>query len=144
MDNVKKTISIIKHMLAYCEKISKMVERFGDSIDTFTDDYAYNYACSMCILQIGELSTKLPDDFKNAYDDIPWRKIRAMRNIFAHDYGQMNIEQTWNTIEYNIPELADFCAAIIKQYDILEQPAVETEYNNDMGLEDMFEDEFGQ
>ena len=141
MDNVKRTISIIKHMSVYCEQISEMVKRFGDSIDTFKNDYAYRHACSMCILQIGELSAHLSDDFKHVYDEVLWTKIKAMRNIFAHTYVQMSSEQTWNTIKYSIPELADFCAKVIKQYDVLEQPIVEIEYADDIELEDDFEDE---
>lgn len=141
MDNIKRTISVINHMATYCKHIAGMVERFGDSIDTFKEDYAYRHACSMCILQIGELSTHLPDDFKRVYDEVPWIKIKAMRNIFAHTYGQMSLEQTWNTVKHSIPELADFCEKVIEQYNVLNQPPVEIEYDNDMEFEGKFKDE---
>jgi uncharacterized protein with HEPN domain len=118
-----------------------MVQRFGDSIDDFRADYAYRHACTMCILQIGELSTHLTDDFKRLYDEMPWKQIKAMRNIFAHTYDEMSVTQTWNTIKESIPELADFCDRIIRQYDVLVQPAVEAPYNGDMESEDQFEDE---
>jgi uncharacterized protein with HEPN domain len=141
MDNVKKTISIVKHMAAYCQQITEMVARFGDSIDAFKADNAYRHACTMCILQIGELSTHLTDDFKRVYSEMPWKKIKAMRNVFAHTYDEISFEQTWNTVKESIPELAAFCERIIEQYHILEQPAVEIEYNEDIEPEDQFEDE---
>jgi len=141
MDNITRTISVIKHMEAYCGQIAEMVVRFGDSIDEFKNDYAYRHACSMCILQIGELSAHLTDDFKRVYDEVPWKKIKAMRNVFAHTYRQMSIEQTWNTIKYSVPELADFCARVIEQHTVLEQPAAEIKYDGDIALEDEFEDE---
>jgi len=139
MDNVKRAISVVRHIAAYCERVSGMVERFGDSIDAFNSDYAYRYACSLCIIQVGELSTHLSDDFKRVYDEVPWKKIKAMRNLFAHNYDQMSSEQTWNTIKHSIPELAEFCAKVIEQYSVLEQPALDCEYSED--LEDEFEDE---
>jgi len=141
MDNVKRNISVIRSILNYCVQIKEMTERFGDSIDEFTNDYAYRHACTMCILQIGELSTQLSDDFKCVYDEIPWKRIKAMRNIFAHTYEKINIEQTWNTIKENIPELAGFCQIIVKQYDLLDSPALEISYSEESELEDQFEDE---
>jgi uncharacterized protein with HEPN domain len=144
MDSVRRTISVVKHMAAYCKQITEMVERFGDSLDTFKTDNAYRHACTMCILQIGELSAHLPDDFKRVYNEIPWKKIKSMRNIFAHTYDKMSVEQTWNTVKLDIPELADFCGKVAEQYDVLEQPAAEPEYNEDIELEDQFEDESEQ
>jgi len=141
MDNVKRTVSVIKHMAEYCNQITEMVERFGDSIDAFKGDYAYRHACSMCILQIGELSVHLTEDFKRVYDEVPWRKIRAMRNVFAHTYSQISIEQTWNTVKHNIPELAGFCEKVIEQHEVLDQLAVEVNYDDDIDPECEFEDE---
>ena len=72
MDNVKRTISVIEHMADYCNQVAEMIKRFGDSIEAFNNDYAYRHACSMCILQIGELSAHLTDDFKRVYDEFPY------------------------------------------------------------------------
>lgn len=141
MNSNKRIISVIKHMAAYCAQITEMVERFGDSIDAFKTDYAYRHACAMCVLQIGELSAHLTDDFKRAYNEMPWNKIKAMRNVFAHAYDSMSIEQTWNTVKQSIPELAKFCDMVIERYSILDQPAVEIDYDEDMELEDQFEAE---
>jgi len=110
-----KNISIIKRILRYCGEISQMVERFGDSVETFKNDSAYKHACSMCIVQIGELSSHLTDDFKQKYNAVPWKSIKAMRNIFAHNYEDATIEKTWNTIKQDIPYLSSYCEKIIKE-----------------------------
>jgi len=106
------TASICK-MLHYCNDIERAVERFGKSLKAFQADTDYQSACAMYILQIGELATVLSEDFREKYSYVPWRLIRAMRNIFAHDYYNMNIEQTWKTIETDIPELKDSCMKIL-------------------------------
>jgi uncharacterized protein with HEPN domain len=140
MDN-NKNISIIKHMVNYCNTISQYVERFGDSIDVFKADTAFKDASTMCILQIGELSTHLTDDFKQAYGEIPWKKVRAMRNIFAHNYEHMSYEKTWSTIQQDIPALRKFCEDVLRHYNILEQLAVVADYDESLESEDQFDNE---
>jgi len=113
MDN--KNISIIKRILQYCDDIVKMVERFGDSVQAFENDFAYRHACCMCIVQIGELSVHLSDEFKKVNNRIPWKSVKAMRNLFAHNYEGISIEKTWNTIKQDIPALEAYCKTIIEE-----------------------------
>ena len=109
-----KNIYILQHILRYCVEITEMRNRFGDSLDAFNWDYAYRHACTMCIVQIGELSANLTDDFKSKYNEIPWRDIKAMRNLFAHNYRKMDIERTWETIVSDIPALKAYCDYILR------------------------------
>ena len=64
----------------------------------------------MCILQIGELVEKLSDDFRSKNSKMPWRDIKAMRNITAHNYGEI----LWGTATSDIPLLKDYCQSFIK------------------------------
>jgi uncharacterized protein with HEPN domain len=44
----------------------------------------------MSIMQIGELSAGLSDEFKDATRDrMPWGLMKGIRNRFAHAYGAM-------------------------------------------------------
>ena len=115
MSNDFRDKSIIEHILKYCNDINEMVNRFGDSIEAFGTDTAYIHACSMCIIQIGELSAVLSDEFKVKYDKIPWKAVKAMRNLFAHNYEGISISKTWNTIKIDIPELSKYCGEILAQ-----------------------------
>ena len=63
----------------------------------------------MCLLQIGELSNKLSEEFKTAHKQIPWRAIRGMRNVVAHEYGKIDVETVWETAENGTLELMEFC-----------------------------------
>ena len=118
MDDVNRNISIIEHILSYCQEIAEMVKRFGDSFEDFNSDSAYRHACSMCIFQIGELTAHLTDDFKQAYDDIPWRSMKAMRNVAAHHYSKFDIETLWESISEDIPALKDYCASVLDQDEL--------------------------
>ena len=71
-------------------------------------------ACGMCIIQIGELVARLNEDFVKNYPDIPWRQIKGMRNIYAHDYDIIDNDIIWETITNEIPELKEKVQAIFQ------------------------------
>lgn len=61
----------------------------------------------MCIIQIGELVGRLSDEFVEEYNDIPWHAIKGMRNLHAHDYENVDLENVWNSLIKDIPELKE-------------------------------------
>ena len=100
---------IVEHILRYCNQVETAHQDFGRSKDRFIESTTYQNAISMCILQIGELVGRLTDDFKTANSDIPWHKIRGMRNYVAHEYGSIDFEIVWFASTKSIPELHTFC-----------------------------------
>lgn len=59
----------------------------------------------MCIIQMGELANRLSDEAKESSRNIPWRVIRGMRNLHAHDYEIVDLKIVWNTLMEDIPAL---------------------------------------
>ena len=102
--NSRDRIILIK-IVQYSEEIQATVERFSATRESFAADHVVKNVVAMCILQIGELSGRLTDEFKETHKDVPWREIKAMRNIAAHNYGEMDIDILWETALYDIPEL---------------------------------------
>ena len=95
-----------------------MIERFGENIENFKTDIAYRDSVSMNILQIGELAGKLTEDYRaETKDTIPWTAIKSMRNFFAHNYGNMDLNVIWSTAIQNIPEVKKFCATEIARME---------------------------
>ena len=66
---------------------------------SFEDDFIYRMHVPYAFYKLGELTAHLSDDFKNCYSEIPWNKIKGLRNVVAHDYGSLNIEKLWEHIE---------------------------------------------
>ena len=106
---------ILEKIVAYCEQIAQTVTRFGVDYETYSADFVYRNACRMCILQIGELVGKLSEAFTQTHTDIPWRSIKATRNLFAHAYGNISVRITWQTIQESIPELMEKCQVILQE-----------------------------
>ena len=111
-----RNIEILKKIIKYCDEIDEANKDFGNSVEMLKNKSSYKNAVAMCILQIGELTAHLPDNFKAAYHDMPWQDIKRMRNIAAHHYGNFDIETLWDTIETDIPVLRDYCDKIIKEF----------------------------
>ena len=117
MKPLDRNISILEHIISYCEQIEQTVDRFGNDHSVFAADPIYRNAAALCILQIGELVGKLSDDFRDAHPAVPWRQIKAMRNIVAHSYGSVDPDVTWEIISEDIPTLKKYCATIISNQE---------------------------
>lgn len=105
MKPLDRDIHILEHIVSYCQQIEETVARFGNDGSIFSSDPIYRNAAALCILQIGELVGKLSEEFQSQHSSIPWRQIKAMRNIVAHSYGTVDPETTWEIIQYDIPKL---------------------------------------
>lgn len=69
----------------------------------------------MCIIQLGELANRLSDEAKESSQNIPWRAIKGMRNLHAHDYENVDMEIVWNTLIEDIPMLKQSLEKLLGQ-----------------------------
>ncbi|KJS86924.1 MAG: hypothetical protein JM58_06030 [Peptococcaceae bacterium BICA1-8] len=116
-----RNADVLRRIISYCNDISETIQRFGEDYSVFTRDSVYKNATALCVLQIGELTTHLTNDFKETYSRIPWTQIKALRNVVAHNYGKIDDESLWETIISDIPKLKEYCSSIIQQFDVLMQ-----------------------
>ena len=96
---------ILEHILRHCKEIIETVDRFDFSKENFKHDHVFYNACSMALLQIGELSKRMSEEFKNTHTEVPWAEMKGMRNLFAHEYESADQELLWETITKDIPKL---------------------------------------
>ena len=99
----RTTIERISEELRYIKAATVYVSR-----EEFLRDETLQHALSMAILTIGECANRLSDEFRNNHDRIEWVQIIAVRNIAAHGYWQLDMQQIWQAIEEDIPVLDEF------------------------------------
>ena len=104
---------ILEHIIKYCDQIHQAVELFGNIYEIFINNAVYRNACCMCILQIGEITSKLSKEIQETRPEIPWRAIKDMRNICAHSYGDIDFEIVWDTIVNEIPAFRSICENLL-------------------------------
>jgi uncharacterized protein with HEPN domain len=67
---------------------------------------------NFCIYQILEEANALDVETKAKYLDMGWSELRGMRNIFAHDYYEIKLSETWDAIDNYIPRLNAMCVEL--------------------------------
>jgi uncharacterized protein with HEPN domain len=80
------------------------------------NDWVVQDAVIRNIEVIGEALKSVDDDFKSDYPEIPWIQAKRMRNLLAHEYFRVDVEQVWMTVKNNLPELKE------QVFKILEHP----------------------
>lgn len=113
--NVNRDKNVLDHIEQYCDQIGETVALFGSDYNVFSSNNTYRNACCMCLLQIGELTNVLSDDFKDTHPDIPWKQIKGFRNIVAHAYGTIEAPIVWDIVTTDIPELKDYCRKCLEE-----------------------------
>lgn len=109
-----KDRQILEHILRHCCEVLGTVQRFDNSEERFQSDYVFYNACSMSIFQIGELSKRMSDDFKQIHSELPWNEMRGVRNLFAHEYESVDKKTLWQTIQNDIPKLREQLRLILQ------------------------------
>lgn len=109
-----KDIIVLKKIHDYCEQCEEAVEMFQDDYEKFRTVSVFQNSCCMCILQIGELCKVISDDLRSENPDIPWKEWCGIRDIFAHQYSNIDYESAWSTIQEDIPALKSAVEKILE------------------------------
>jgi len=51
---------------------------------------------------IGEASVRVPDEVKDRFSEIPWLKLKGIRNRIVHDYFGVDVNIIWEIIEKDL------------------------------------------
>ncbi len=100
----RKDEVILFLMLETIDKIQNYVSNFSNADQLWNDNLHFD-AIMMNFIALGETVDKLSDTFKEANNNIEWHKIKAFRNIIAHDYFGVNASEVWQIIQNHLPDL---------------------------------------
>lgn len=94
---------IINKLLQEVDVIEDLIEGFD--LEKFIEDERTKRAVCMTLINIGELTKYLTEDFKRANSSVPWRAIAGMRDITAHKYQTLKMGDVWITLVDDIPNV---------------------------------------
>ena len=69
---------------------------------------------------IGEAAKRVPDDFRAAHPEIPWRELAAFRDVLIHQYEGVSLNEVWSTVEGDLPAVMMAIRAVLPPLDELE------------------------
>ena len=93
----------VADILAAAERIARYTAALHES--AFARDERTVEAVCFALVVIGEAATHVPDDVQAAAPQIPWRNMKGMRNIAAHEYFGIDVATVWQTATVDVPAL---------------------------------------
>lgn len=64
---------------------------------------------------VGEAVAQLSDGFRAVRPFDNWRVIKDLRNVFIHDYANVNIPRVWRIAQRDIPLLRQQMRALLRE-----------------------------
>ncbi len=112
MDNIKDDFYFLKKILSDLKFV------IDNTKDKNKNDIVKNQILIDCILfriiQVSENSLHLTENFKDKYNEIPWRAIKGMRNTIVHDYGVVDYSIIYETVSKDIPYMYNKLVEILE------------------------------
>ena len=93
----------ITDILAAVERIRRYTAGLQEA--GFARDEKTVEAVCFALIVIGEAVTHVPADVQAMDPQIPWRKMKGMRNIAAHEYFGIDVSTVWLTATMDVPAL---------------------------------------
>ena len=104
-------------ILDSCQKIQKFTKDIRD-FNIFCSDHKTFDAVLMNFIVIGEAVARLTNELKETYTRIPWASIKGFRNLIAHDYFGVDVEEVWQIIQNDLTELKKYVEFILKENNL--------------------------
>lgn len=64
---------------------------------------------------IGEAAGKIPQEIRDKYPIVEWRRIADFRNVLAHEYFGIKYKIMWDIIKNKIPDLKKAVQSILEK-----------------------------
>ena len=77
------------------------------SLTEFIGSEMLKRAVCMTVINVGELVKNLSDGCRQEHCEIPWKAIAGFRDIAAHKYQTLKMEDVYETVTSDFPVLYD-------------------------------------
>lgn len=113
-----------KDLRVYLAQILECTERISayaaGGKETFLTDRMTQDAVIRNFQVIGEAAKRVPEEYRQAHREIPWRGLAAFRDVLIHRYEAVDPLAVWQVIEGQLPELRDAIRAALPPLEQLE------------------------
>lgn len=86
----------------------------GVSFEEFDNNEMLKRAVCMTVINIGELVKALTEEFRAENKQIPWKSIAGFRDIAAHKYQTLHMQDVYYTVTTDFEELKNNIGKILE------------------------------
>jgi uncharacterized protein with HEPN domain len=101
----------IEDMIEAIERIQNYTQ--GLSYDDFSADTKTVDAVVRNFELLGEAAGHVPPEIQKSYPNLPWSKIRGMRNLLTHEYFGISDSILWTTATVDLKPLLPLLREIL-------------------------------
>lgn len=84
------------------------LEMIGNStLEEFLGDEKLKRAVGMTVINIGELIKNITDEMRQSHKEVPWKAAAGMRDLTAHKYQTLRMEDVYNTAKTDFKSLKE-------------------------------------
>lgn len=113
---MKKDVTVyFGHILESIDCINQYIENC--SRQDFLDSRQKKDAVIRRLEIIGEAVKNIPQNIRDHYPNIPWKKISNTRNKLIHEYFGVDYDLTWGIILRELPKLKKQIERILKELE---------------------------
>lgn len=102
----------IEDILACAQNVQDFTA--GMTFESFLDDPRTIRAVAFEFTTIGEAAGVIPEEIQERYPEVPWGKMRGIRNVLIHEYFRLDEEILWKAAQEDIPALITALKKIIR------------------------------
>ena len=95
----------LRDIVDYCDRIITSLEKVNPQ--QFEMDLMLQDATMRRFEIIGEAIKQIPEEIKNRYPDIPWKKAAGFRDVLIHNYPEIVLGEVYKTGVQQLPSFRD-------------------------------------
>ncbi len=106
-------LETLRQMRGFAEE-ARVLAASGSS-ESLVQDLGYRRHAERVAELIGEAATRLPDDLRRKWSEVPWRQMIGLRNWLIHGYDGIDTVILWDVIAVRAAELVELLDTIINE-----------------------------
>ena len=87
----------------------------GCSLTEFLDNEMLKRAVCMTVINVGELVKNLTEECRLLHPEVAWKEIAGFRDIAAHKYQTLRMEDVYETAVTDFPDLQQKITRILAE-----------------------------
>jgi uncharacterized protein with HEPN domain len=99
----KNDLALLWDMLDTARSVRQFAT--GRAREALDEDAAFRMAVERGLEIIGVAASRVTQQFREQHPEIAWQPVISQRNVIAHEYGDIILDEIWRVVTDRIPEL---------------------------------------
>ena len=108
-----RDVQILQKIIQEIDIAAEMMKE--KSLEDFKNNEMLKRAVCMTVINIGELIKNATDETKQKNKQVPWKAAAGFRDIAAHKYQTLKMEDVYQTVIQDFPELRKLLLNILME-----------------------------